>query len=135
MKEMVSRKYRIAFAWDVAKRAHTFCISLEGKMGSMTIHHDKDDNNNKNDTPIIRSAVLDFAAIIPDNGDPSRVFEDIVVKIADLGNACWLDSDNTHIIQTRQYRSPEVIVGARWNDRADMWSMAVLVSLCICITT
>lgn len=101
-------------------------------MGSMAIQHDNDDRNN---TPIIRSAVLDFAAIIPDNGDPSRVFEDIVVKIADLGNACWLESDNTHIIQTRQYRSPEVIVGARWNDRADMWSMAVLVSLCICITT
>ncbi|CDS12736.1 hypothetical protein LRAMOSA04920 [Lichtheimia ramosa] len=99
-------------------------VSLESRMGSMAIQHDNDDRNN---TPIIRSAVLDFAAIIPDNGDPSRVFEDIVVKIADLGNACWLESDNTHIIQTRQYRSPEVIVGARWNDRADMWSMAVLV--------
>lgn len=34
------------------------------------------------------------------------------VKIADLGNACWVDKHFTEDIQTRQYRSLEVLLGA-----------------------
>ena len=33
------------------------------------------------------------------------------VKIADLGNACWEHHHYTDDIQTRQYRSLEVILG------------------------
>lgn len=50
----------------------------------------------------------------------------IEVKIADLGNACYVDHHFTDDIQTRQYRCPEVILGNKWNDRADCWSMACL---------
>jgi serine/threonine-protein kinase SRPK3 len=52
----------------------------------------------------------------------------ITVKIADLGNACWIDCHFTNDIQTRQYRSPEVILGSKWNQSADMWSAACMVS-------
>ncbi|KXN65061.1 kinase-like protein, partial [Conidiobolus coronatus NRRL 28638] len=52
--------------------------------------------------------------------------EDIQVKIADLGNACWVHRHFTEDIQTRQYRSPEVILGANWNETADIWSLACL---------
>jgi len=52
----------------------------------------------------------------------------ITVKIADLGNACWVDHHFTNDIQTRQYRCPEVILGARWGPSADIWSMACMVS-------
>ncbi|CAG8470097.1 6289_t:CDS:2 [Ambispora leptoticha] len=51
----------------------------------------------------------------------------INVKIADLGNACWVDHHFTNDIQTRQYRSPEVILGSRWGTSADIWSMACMV--------
>ncbi|CAG8594759.1 13081_t:CDS:2, partial [Acaulospora morrowiae] len=51
----------------------------------------------------------------------------ITVKIADLGNACWVDHHFTNDIQTRQYRSPEVILGSRWGPSADIWSMACMV--------
>lgn len=50
------------------------------------------------------------------------------VKIADLGNACWVGHHFTNDIQTRQYRSPEVILGAKWGASADVWSMAAMVS-------
>ncbi|RKP06494.1 kinase-like domain-containing protein [Thamnocephalis sphaerospora] len=50
----------------------------------------------------------------------------ITVKIADLGNACWTDYHFTNDIQTRQYRSPEVILGGKWNQTADMWSAACM---------
>lgn len=29
-------------------------------------------------------------------------------------------------IQTRQYRAPEILIGAKWNERVDNWSMACL---------
>ncbi|PVV05360.1 hypothetical protein BB560_000121 [Smittium megazygosporum] len=49
------------------------------------------------------------------------------VKIADLGNATWVEHHFTESIQTRQYRSPEVIIGAQWNSSADIWSCACLI--------
>ncbi|KAK6532280.1 serine/threonine protein kinase, CMGC group, variant 2 [Arthrobotrys megalospora] len=51
----------------------------------------------------------------------------IKVKIADLGNACWTNHHFTNDIQTRQYRSPEVILGAKWGASTDTWSMACMV--------
>ncbi|KAF8856155.1 kinase-like protein [Acephala macrosclerotiorum] len=54
-------------------------------------------------------------------------FEKISVKIADLGNACWTTHHFTNDIQTRQYRSPEVILGAKWGASTDVWSMAAMV--------
>lgn len=53
----------------------------------------------------------------------------ISVKIADLGNACWVGHHFTNDIQTRQYRSPEVILGAKWGASTDVWSMACMVSV------
>lgn len=54
--------------------------------------------------------------------------EIISVKIADLGNACWVGHHFTNDIQTRQYRSPEVILGSKWGASTDVWSMACMVS-------
>jgi len=51
----------------------------------------------------------------------------ISVKIADLGNACWTNQHFTNDIQTRQYRSPEVILGAKWGASTDIWSMACMI--------
>lgn len=53
--------------------------------------------------------------------------EIINVKIADLGNACWVGHHFTNDIQTRQYRSPEVILGAKWGASTDVWSMSAMV--------
>lgn len=51
----------------------------------------------------------------------------ISVKIADLGNACWVHHHFTDEIQTRQYRTPEVILGYHWGASADLWSFACLI--------
>ncbi|KAI8997034.1 kinase-like domain-containing protein [Pilobolus umbonatus] len=75
---------------------------------------------------VMSSVILDFEAIAKMEGCDEDAMDHIVVKIADLGNACWMDGENTHVIQTRQYRSPEVIVGLRWTNEADMWSMACM---------
>jgi serine/threonine-protein kinase SRPK3 len=54
-------------------------------------------------------------------------FESGRVKIVDFGNACWEDKPFTDDIQTRQYRAPEVILGAGYNSKADIWSLACLI--------
>ncbi|ODN80190.1 CMGC/SRPK protein kinase [Cryptococcus wingfieldii CBS 7118] len=72
----------------------------------------------------------------PEAGDPNHLpppfpydpvsLEKITVKIADLGNACWVDHHFTNDIQTRQYRCPEIILGTKWDESVDMWSAACL---------
>ncbi|XP_072306188.1 SRSF protein kinase 1a isoform X2 [Eucyclogobius newberryi] len=52
--------------------------------------------------------------------------EKIRVKIADLGNACWVNKHFTDDIQTRQYRSLEVLIGAGYSTPADLWSTACM---------
>lgn len=58
--------------------------------------------------------------------DPAFESCEIEVKIADLGNACWVHKHFTEDIQTRQYRSLEVILGASYNVSADIWSTACM---------
>eukprot|EP00658_Telonema_sp_P-2_P084317 TRINITY_DN932_c0_g2_i4.p1 TRINITY_DN932_c0_g2~~TRINITY_DN932_c0_g2_i4.p1 ORF type:complete len:490 (-),score=166.87 TRINITY_DN932_c0_g2_i4:414-1883(-) len=48
-------------------------------------------------------------------------------KLADLGSACWTHKQFTDDIQTRQYRSPEVIVGSDYGCPADIWSCACMI--------
>lgn len=48
-------------------------------------------------------------------------------KIVDLGNGCWTNRHFSCDIQTRQYRSPEVLIGAGYDVSADVWSLACLV--------
>ncbi|ODM91950.1 Serine/threonine-protein kinase spk-1 [Orchesella cincta] len=59
--------------------------------------------------------------------DPSKeVCENIKIKIADLGNACYIDHHFSDDIQTRQYRSLEVIIGAGYGPQSDIWSVACM---------
>ncbi|NXS12675.1 SRPK2 kinase, partial [Neodrepanis coruscans] len=51
-----------------------------------------------------RAADLLVNPLDPRNADKIRV------KIADLGNACWVHKHFTEDIQTRQYRSIEVLI-------------------------
>ena len=53
-------------------------------------------------------------------------FKTCNVKIADLGNACWVDKHFAAVIQTRQYRSLEAILGNSYDQSADIWSVAAL---------
>ncbi|GAB6033469.1 hypothetical protein CHUAL_013354 [Chamberlinius hualienensis] len=58
--------------------------------------------------------------------NPSLDNSDMKVKIADLGNACWVHHHFTEDIQTRQYRCLEVLLGAGYGPPADIWSTACM---------
>ncbi|POI29585.1 hypothetical protein CIB84_006664 [Bambusicola thoracicus] len=70
--------------------------------------------------PKTRAADLLVNPLDPRNADKIRV------KIADLGNACWVHKHFTEDIQTRQYRSIEVLIGAGYSTPADIWSTACM---------
>lgn len=44
------------------------------------------------------------------------------IKVIDFGNATFADEHHSSVINTRQYRSPEVIMGLRWDEKSDIWS-------------
>ncbi|KAK7870230.1 hypothetical protein R5R35_003499 [Gryllus longicercus] len=58
--------------------------------------------------------------------DPRNEFYDVKVRIGDLGNACYLNDTLPEDAQTREYRSLEVLLGARYGTPADIWSVACL---------
>ncbi|KAL5557349.1 hypothetical protein UlMin_039585 [Ulmus minor] len=49
---------------------------------------------------------------------------DVRCKVVDFGNACWADKRFAEEIQTRQYRSPEVILQSGYSYPVDIWSFA-----------
>ncbi|XP_016364530.1 SRSF protein kinase 3-like [Sinocyclocheilus rhinocerous] len=73
-------------------------------------------------TSAIKTTILQDpeAAAKPGNLD------NITVKIADLGSSCWVYKHFCQEIQTRQYRSLEVLLGSEYGPPADIWSVACL---------
>ena len=55
-----------------------------------------------------------------------KLDEGVMVKICDMGNGCWVHHHFTPEIQTRQYRSPEVILGECYDFKIDVWAIACI---------
>jgi len=50
------------------------------------------------------------------------------IKIIDFGGATFADEHHSDIINTRQYRAPEVILGCcKWNELSDVWSIGCII--------
>lgn len=94
-------------------------ISTEEGSGEAITPMSEDDN------PSLSAKIYDKE---DDKEDPDPAFDecDVEVKIADLGNACWVDKHFTEDIQTRQYRSLEVLLRAGYGTSADIWSTACM---------
>lgn len=74
------------------------------------------------ETCISRTRDYSFAML-----DDPEEYKRLKIKIADLGNGCWINRHFTNDIQTRQYRCPEVILGLPYDTSADIWSCACLI--------
>uniref|UniRef100_A0A672NZK4 non-specific serine/threonine protein kinase n=1 Tax=Sinocyclocheilus grahami TaxID=75366 RepID=A0A672NZK4_SINGR len=73
----------------------------------------------------LKDAKIAAGNLLVDPLDPLNT-DKIRVKIADLGNACWVHKHFTDDIQTRQYRSLEVLIGSGYSTPADIWSTACM---------
>ncbi|XP_064029552.1 SRSF protein kinase 1 isoform X2 [Pogoniulus pusillus] len=94
---------------------------LQESIRTETPSEDENENNNPADNKG-KSTAGNFLLnpLEPKNADKLKV------KIADLGNACWVHKHFTEDIQTRQYRSLEVLIGSGYNTPADIWSTACM---------
>ncbi|KAJ8069077.1 hypothetical protein OCU04_002751 [Sclerotinia nivalis] len=93
---------------------------------------DEDNHTTREKTADILTDKVSGISLDKNSGEKKKAedanqFDIISVKIADLGNACWTGHHFTNDIQTRQYRSPEVILGSKWGASTDVWSMAAMV--------
>ncbi|XP_010738818.3 SRSF protein kinase 1a isoform X2 [Larimichthys crocea] len=73
----------------------------------------------------LRNGKLTAGSLLVNPLEPINA-DQIKVKIADLGNACWVHKHFTEDIQTRQYRSLEVLIGSGYSTPADIWSTACM---------
>ena len=57
----------------------------------------------------------------------AAIIQMLNVRIVDMGNACYIDNHFAEFITTRYYRAPEVIMGGKYDEKADIWSFACLI--------
>eukprot|EP00930_Biecheleria_cincta_P024113 TRINITY_DN17300_c0_g1_i2.p1 TRINITY_DN17300_c0_g1~~TRINITY_DN17300_c0_g1_i2.p1 ORF type:complete len:492 (-),score=67.02 TRINITY_DN17300_c0_g1_i2:70-1545(-) len=48
------------------------------------------------------------------------------IKIIDFGNATYEEEHHSSVINTRQYRGPEVVLETGWNEKSDIWSVGCI---------
>jgi dual specificity protein kinase YAK1 len=58
--------------------------------------------------------------------DKENPKNEIVIKVTDFGSACFKHSTMFQYIQSRYYRSPEVIIGIPYSMEIDMWSVGCI---------
>jgi serine/threonine protein kinase len=59
-----------------------------------------------------------------------RVPESTRLKLIDFGGSCYDHERKSSVINTRQYRAPEVMLGTGWSMPSDVWSLGcILVEL------
>lgn len=72
---------------------------------------------------------VDGSYIVRSSGSREPIHSD--VKVIDFGGATFETDHKSRIIQTRQYRAPEVVMGLGWGMPADVWSIGcIIMELC-----
>ena len=106
------------------------CDTLKGLMFMHehgVIHTDLKPENVFAERPIFPYSVFNEM----DQRSVFNCFEDdpstINFKLGDFGNSCFIDDNRTILIQTRQYRAPEVLLGMTFDASADIWSFGCMV--------
>ena len=121
-------------AYDINLLDYSRNLQSYAKEKNRIIHDDKYRKNIIIQNEMLSKAKTDIekAKIIKElkekfNRRGPEIDPSIEVKICDLGNACWFNHHFSTIIQTRQYRSPEVLLGIEYNESSDIWSLACIV--------
>eukprot|EP00055_Hartaetosiga_balthica_P012328 m.59498 g.59498 ORF g.59498 m.59498 type:complete len:696 (-) comp7911_c0_seq4:2235-4322(-) len=104
---------------SITKEGHDNVAKTQG------IEEREDGNQGAGDIEGDTSDVPELQSLAEKLSDP-EFCRSINIKIADLGNACWVDKHFAKVIQTRQYRSLESILGAEYDQSADVWSVACM---------
>ncbi|CAB9530250.1 Probable dual specificity protein kinase madd-3 [Seminavis robusta] len=61
-------------------------------------------------------------------GDHQKWPESTAIKIIDFGGATYDDEKKSSVVNTRQYRAPEVILSCGWSMPSDLWSVGCILA-------
>ena len=96
--------------FDKCKKASVSRSIISPRFTSLLWDSKKEDKNNTN------------------TGNDHSIDNELNIKIADLGNATYTNQHFTNQIQTRQYRSPEIILKYKsWGSSTDIWSLGCII--------
>lgn len=100
--------------------------SLLSQTAPSDIHHHRNCSSRSSSSSPHSKAHPPISPVEPSS--PPSLQPPLSIKIADLGNATPSRKHYAEDIQTRQYRSPEAILGRTdWGHTADMWSVACVI--------
>jgi serine/threonine protein kinase len=51
-----------------------------------------------------------------------------LVKLIDFGSSCFIDDHLSSYVQSRSYRAPEVLLGLRYGQKIDIWSLGCVIA-------
>jgi len=63
----------------------------------------------------------------PEKKTDERKLRNTDVRLIDFGSATFDWEHHSTIVSTRHYRAPEVILGIRWDNRCDVWSIGTII--------
>lgn len=72
--------------------------------------------------------------IVFENDNPIKLFRggevpsDLRIRLVDFGSTVFDSGWHTHLVQTRHYRAPEVVMRTNWTRAIDLWSVG-----CVCL--
>lgn len=61
-------------------------------------------------------------------GRTYQIPESTQIKLIDFGGATYDDEKKSSVVNTRQYRAPEVILGLGWSTQIDLWSAGCIIA-------
>lgn len=59
----------------------------------------------------------------------TRMLRDIDVVLIDFGSACFPEDRHDGRVGTRQFRSPEIVLGLEWDESADTWAAGCIIGM------
>ncbi|OQR85598.1 dual specificity tyrosine-phosphorylation-regulated kinase [Achlya hypogyna] len=57
-----------------------------------------------------------------------KSFHKCEIKVIDFGSASFVSDELTFYVQSRSYRAPEVILGRRYDEKVDVWSLGCILA-------
>ncbi|KAI0401759.1 serine kinase [Xylaria palmicola] len=61
------------------------------------------------------------------SGEEELETADVSIRLTDFGTASWIDKHLTEWIQPQMLRAPEVILGAPWDHKVDIWNLGLII--------
>ncbi|KAJ1677208.1 serine threonine protein kinase CMGC group, partial [Spiromyces aspiralis] len=62
----------------------------------------------------------------PNPAVQTKILKSTKICLIDFGSATFEDEYHSHVVSTRHYRAPEIILGLGWSYPCDMWSIGCI---------